>query len=166
VLPSPRPPGELALPGSAEIDHCLCPPGQGRAPGPAHAPQALSNPCTLCAHAFFAPARSNSPCAACPALKNTSAPGASALANCTCVPGHGVDPAAHASYEAFLAAACAPCPDGFFAPGGRSAPCAHCGWGAVTEPASAASSPSNCQCNALVGLYDTDATDATEGTDA
>jgi hypothetical protein len=165
VVPQPCPPGELALPGSAEIDHCLCPPGQGRAPGPAHAPQALSNPCTLCAHAFFAPARSNSPCAACPALKNTSAPGASALANCTCVPGHGVDPAAHASYDAFLAAACAPCPDGFFAPGGRSAPCAHCGWGAVTEPASAASSPSNCQCNALVGLYATDATDATEGTD-
>ena len=153
VVPQPCPPGELALPGSAEIDHCLCPPGRGRAPGPAHAPQALSNPCLLCAHAFFAPARSNSPCDACPALKNTSALGATTLANCTCVPGHGVEPAAHASYDAFLAAACAPCADGFFAPGGRSAPCTHCGWGAVTEPASAASAAEHCQCNALVGLY-------------
>ena len=69
------------------------------------------------------------------------------------MPGHGVEPAAHASYDAFLAAACAPCADGFFAPGGRSAPCTHCGWGAVTEPASAASAAEHCQCNALVGLY-------------
>jgi hypothetical protein len=159
VVPQPCPPGELALPGSADIDHCLCPPGRGRAAGPAHAPQTLSNPCLLCAHAFYAPARSNSPCAACPAHKNTSAPGATALANCTCVPGHGVEPAGHATYDAFFAAACAPCPDGFFAPGGRSAPCTHCGWGAVTEPAEAASAASSCQCNAQVGLYDTDATD-------
>ncbi len=72
VLPSPCPTGELALPGSGEIDHCLCPPGRGRAPGPAHTPQELSNPCLLCDHAFFAPARSNSPCDDCPTLKNTS----------------------------------------------------------------------------------------------
>lgn len=146
VLPSPCPPGELALPGSAELDHCLCPPGRGRAAGPAHAPDELSNPCRPCAHGFFAPERSNSECTPCPALKNTSAPAATALANCTCVPGHGVHPAD-------LAAACEPCQDGFFAPGGRSAPCTHCGWGAVTEPARAASSAHSCQCNALVGLY-------------
>jgi hypothetical protein len=158
VVPQPCPPGELALPGATDIDHCLCPPGRGRAAGPAHAPEELSNPCRPCAHAFYAPARSNSPCAACPAHKNTSAPGATTLANCTCVPGHGVEPAGHATYDAFFASACVPCPDGFFAPDGRSAPCTHCGWGAVTEPAEAASAASSCQCNAQVGLYDTDAT--------
>jgi len=141
---------------ATDIDHCLCPPGSGRLPGPAHAPEELSNPCILCAHAFFAPTNGNTPCTPCPANKNTSAPGATALADCTCVPGHGVAPSTqHASHDAFLAAACAPCTDGFFAPGGRSAPCTHCGWGAVTEPASAASSASNCQCNALIGLFNT-----------
>jgi len=153
VVPQPCPAGELSLPGAPHIDNCLCPPGSGRLPGPAHAPQTLSNPCFLCAHAFYAPARSNDPCAACPALKNTSALGATTIVNCTCVPGHGVDSATHASDEAFLAAACAPCADGFFAPGGRSAPCVHCGWGAVTDPPSAATSPDHCQCNALVGLH-------------
>ena len=154
VHPSPCPAGELALPGATDIDHCLCPSGSGRLPGPAHAPNELSNPCILCAHAFFAPTHSNAPCAPCPANKNTSAPGATALANCTCVPGHGVAHSTqHASHDAFLAAACAPCNDGFFAPGGSSAPCTHCGWGAVTEPAGAASSASNCQCNAHAGLY-------------
>lgn len=148
VLPSPCPPGELALPGSAELDHCLCPPGRGRAAGPAHAPDELSNPCRPCAHGFFAPERSNSECSACPALKNTSTTAATHLANCTCVPGHGVGP------EHNLAQPCAPCADGFFALGGRNAPCTHCGWGAVTEPPSAASSASSCQCNALLGLRD------------
>jgi hypothetical protein len=154
VLPSPCPHGELALPGSTDIDHCLCPSGSGRLPGPAHAPHELSNPCILCAHAFFAPTNGNTPCTPCPANKNTSAPGATALAHCTCVPGHGVAHSTqHASHDAFLAAACAPCADGFFAPGGRSAPCTHCGWGAVTEPAEAASAASSCQCNSLVGLF-------------
>jgi hypothetical protein len=151
VVPQPCPTGELALPGSAEIDHCLCPPGRGRAAGPAHAPDELSNPCRPCAHGFFAAERSNSECTACPALKNTSALAATSLSNCTCVPGYGVLP------QHNLADPCSPCADGFFAVGGRNAPCTHCGWGAVTEPPSAASSASHCQCNALLGLYDSQA---------
>ena len=146
VLPSPCPPGELALPGSAELDHCLCPPGSGRTAGPAHAPSELSNPCRPCAHGSFAPERSNSECTPCPAHKNTSAVGASALADCTCVPGHGV----HASEQH---AACEPCLDGFFAPGRINAPCTHCGWGAITWPESGATSATNCQCSAILGLF-------------
>ena len=154
VLPSPCPPGELALPGSAELDHCLCPPGSGRAAGPAHAPSELSNPCRPCAHGSFASERSNRKCTPCPAHKNTSAVGASALADCTCVPGHGLHALGHGVHAVDLHAACEPCIDGFFAPGGRNAPCTHCGWGAVTEPASAASTASSCQCDAQVGLYE------------
>lgn len=156
VTPTPCPSGELALPGAVEIDQCLCPPGSGRAPGPAHAPDEQSNPCNLCAQAFFAPTRGNTPCGACPANKNTSAAGATALSNCTCIPGHGVAHSTeHTSYDAFLASACTPCQDGFFAPGGRNAPCTHCGWGAVTEPREAASSANSCQCNAHAGLHKT-----------
>jgi hypothetical protein len=147
VVPHPCPAGELALPGSAELDQCLCPPGRGRAQGPAHAPEELSNPCRPCAHAFFAPSRSNSECTACPAFKNTSTPAATSLANCTCVPGHGV----HSGHDP--ADPCSPCADGFFALGGSNQPCTHCGWGTVTEPASAARSASSCQCSAPLGLY-------------
>jgi len=139
------PEGEFSSAGSSQLDACKCPLGSGRSAGLAHAPSKLSNPCNPCAHGSFAPESSNSECTACPAHKNTSAPGSSDLSDCTCVPGHGV----HASE---LHAACKPCLDGFFAPGGRNAPCMHCGWGAVTEPESGATSAGNCQCSSIIGL--------------
>ena len=124
VLPSPCPHGVLArllqarpLPVSA---------GRGRATAPAHAPDELSNtnPCRLLC--------SKRECKASQALKNTSALAAISLRNCTCVPGHGVLP------QHNLADPCSPCADGFFALGGGGG--THCGWGAVKEPPSAASS--------------------------
>jgi len=121
VLPSPCPHGVLArllqarpLPVSA---------GRGRATAPAHAPDELSNtnPCRLLC--------SKRECKASQALKNTSALAAISLRNCTCV-----DPAFCPS----TADPCSPCADGFFALGGGGG--THCGWGAVKEPPSAASS--------------------------
>ena len=70
------------------------------------------------------------------------------------MPGHGLHALGHGVHAVDLHAACEPCIDGFFAPGGRNAPCTHCGWGAGTEPASAASTASSCQCDAQVGLYE------------
>ena len=87
------------------------------------------------------------PCTACPTHKNTSTTLATSIANCTCVPGHGVEAAQS------LQEPCVPCANGFFAPGAVNAACTHCGWGSVSEPVSAASSAEHCQCNAIDGLY-------------
>jgi hypothetical protein len=45
-----------------------------------------------------------------------------------------------------------PCGNGFFASGGSNAQCTHCGWGAMTEPQSAATSADSCFCSFLQGL--------------
>ena len=78
--------------------------------------------------------------------KNTSTTGANALVLCKCAPGFGA-----AAGDA-ATAACAPCGDGFFAPGGQDVPCVHCGFGTVTEPPSAATGPEACQCDSGLGL--------------
>ena len=138
VVPQPCAPREVSLPGSTAPIDCQCSTGRGRP-----APDA---PCEDCAHAFFSPGRTNAPCQPCPAHKNTSAPAASAIEHCACVPGHGV-PA-----EAAPDQPCAPCADGYFARGGRNQSCVHCGFGAVTEPPSAATAPAACMCDARLGL--------------
>ena len=100
--------------------------------------------CEFCAHAFFAPGNTNLPCEACPANKNTSAPGAASVTSCACTPGHGQEEAHDQP--------CAPCATGYFARGGSNTPCIHCGFGTVTEPASSAAGPEACQCDATLGL--------------
>lgn len=138
VTPQPCAPQEVSAAGSAASTDCQCSTGRGR-----ELPDA---PCADCPHGFFSPGRTNAPCLACPAHKNTSTPAASAVADCACVPGHGV--AADASADA----PCVPCADGFFALGGHNRSCVHCGFGAITDPPSAATSPAACMCDARLGL--------------
>jgi hypothetical protein len=87
------------------------------------------------------------PCTACPTSKNTSTTMSTSVANCMCVPGHGVEPAQGPQEP------CVPCANGFFAHGGGNVECTHCGWGSVSEPVSAASSAEHFQCKATEGLY-------------
>lgn len=136
VEPTPCPLDEISAPGSASKPDCKCAAGRGRA----H-PEAS---CEFCAHAFFAPGNTNLPCEACPANKNTSAPGAASVTSCACTPGHGQEEAHDQP--------CAPCATGYFARGGSNTPCIHCGFGTVTEPASSAAGPEACQCDATLGL--------------
>ena len=145
VVPQPCAPREVSLPGSAAPIDCQCSAGRGRPAPDAGAPEG-PQPCEDCAHAFFSPGRTNAPCQPCPAHKNTSAPAASAIEHCACVPGHGV-PAQAAPDEP-----CAPCADGYFALGGSNQSCVHCGFGAVTDPPSAATAPAACMCDARIGL--------------
>ena len=109
---------EISVPGSTTVGDCQCSAGRGR-PG-------ASESCADCPHGAFSPGETNSPCQQCPLHKNTSTTGANALALCKCAPGFGA-----AAGDA-ATAACAPCGDGFFAPGGADVPCVHCGFGTVS----------------------------------
>ena len=152
VVPQPCAPLEVSLPGSAAPIDCQCSTGRGRPAPDAGAPEG-PRPCEDCAHAFFSPGRTNAPCQPCPAHKNTSAPAASAIEHCACVPGHGVAAeAAPAGAPLGPHEPCAPCADGYFALGGRNQSCVHCGFGAVTDPPSAATAPAACMCDARIGL--------------
>ena len=143
VHPLPCALSEISQAGARQHADCLCPVGSGRGVSSEHA-----NVCKPCAHGYFSSFASNYPCNACPRNKNTSSLGATNIANCSCLPGHGIQ-----SENINLEEACTQCTDGFFAAGGTNSPCTYCGWGAVTEPELAAASSSQCQCNAQRGLY-------------
>ena len=83
-------------------------------------------------------------CSDCPTAK-TSPSTSDAVNDCVCIPGH-EDVGTDAS------AACTPCVSGQYSHGGSNEPCKICGFGAVTEPTSAAVSFDQCQCDATIGL--------------
>lgn len=106
--------------------------------------------CAACAHGRYSAggsANAQRPaCASCPANKNTSATHQTSIAACECVPGHGVPAASPEDQE------CEACPTGYYAAGGSSTPCVHCGFGGITDPPVAARTFEACRCNAAAGL--------------
>ena len=141
VHPLECPENEFSVAGSSELTNCTCETGSGRIP----AANQARHVCALCPHGSFSSDRSNLECTLCPGNKNTSASGSTLLADCKCIPGHGI-------IGSDVDAACVACLNGFFASGGENIACLHCGFGTITEPPTAASSADSCLCDAGQGL--------------
>lgn len=128
---------EIAEAGCFDHEQCTCAPGFGR--------NVSSQLCTACEHGFFGVGSSNAACSKCPSNKTTMTVAATAQDNCVCIPGHEIiDNSSHTP--------CTPCASGFFANGLRNSKCTSCGWGTVTEPATAAENFYSCQCSVAQGL--------------
>ena len=133
---------ERSQAGSSQEGFCNCMPGFGGN---------ITHPaiCTQCPlHTYSTGGVPNSDqrpvCTSCPDFKNSPLQSSSA-SHCVCVPGHedtGSNPLA----------ACTPCINGQYSVGGQNQACKLCGFGSISEPASAATSFSDCLCSAEDGL--------------
>jgi hypothetical protein len=127
---------EFSLSNSKIIEDCKCVEGHGRSVGSAL--------CAACSHGFYS-GRGDNTCETCPQHKNTSQVGSSVINQCLCIPGYG-------QYSSAPTDPCVICGDGFYAPGGDNIPCYSCGWGARSDPETAAVSLDQCYCDGSIGV--------------
>jgi hypothetical protein len=117
-----------SVPGAVGATACLCRAGYFGPPG---------GPCRPCAHGSFSAANSSA-CAACGPNANTSAPAASSVIDCLCVPGHSP-----------LSAACSACPANTFKPTLGNASCTACTTHSTSPPGSTSLDACACLLNFL-----------------